>query len=47
MIHNPNNEEFPERMHHTIGKAGWEEVAAYALSWAETQVRDASFATAS
>lgn len=26
--------EFPERSHYTLGQAGWEEVADYALSWA-------------
>jgi pimeloyl-ACP methyl ester carboxylesterase len=26
--------EFPGRSHYTIGQAGWEEVADYALSWA-------------
>jgi pimeloyl-ACP methyl ester carboxylesterase len=26
--------EFPERMHYTLGQAGWEEVADYALDWA-------------
>ncbi len=26
--------EFPERMHYTLGQAGWEEVADYALGWA-------------
>jgi hypothetical protein len=28
--------EFPERSHFTIGEAGWEEVADYALDWAVT-----------
>ncbi len=27
--------EFPERSHYTVGEAGWEEVADYALDWAE------------
>jgi pimeloyl-ACP methyl ester carboxylesterase len=27
--------EFPERSHYTIGEDGWEEVADYALEWAE------------
>jgi len=27
--------EFPERMHSTLEQAGWEEVADYALGWAE------------
>src|SRR6185312_3324513 len=26
--------EFPERTHYTLGQAGWEEVADYALEWA-------------
>ncbi len=26
--------EFPERSHYTLGQAGWEEVADYALDWA-------------
>ena len=26
--------EFPERSHFTLGQAGWEEVADYALDWA-------------
>ena len=25
--------EFPERSHFTLGQAGWEEVADYALDW--------------
>ena len=29
--------EFPERTHFTLGQAGWEEVADYALEWAESQ----------
>jgi alpha-beta hydrolase superfamily lysophospholipase len=28
--------EFPDRSHFTIGEAGWEEVADYALEWAAT-----------
>jgi pimeloyl-ACP methyl ester carboxylesterase len=31
--------EFPNRTHHTIGQAGWEEVADFALQWATEQVR--------
>jgi pimeloyl-ACP methyl ester carboxylesterase len=27
--------EFPDRSHYTVGQAGWEEVADYALEWAE------------
>jgi pimeloyl-ACP methyl ester carboxylesterase len=27
--------EFPERTHYTLGQTGWEEVADYALEWAE------------
>jgi pimeloyl-ACP methyl ester carboxylesterase len=27
--------EFPERSHYTLGEPGWEEVADYALDWAE------------
>lgn len=30
--------EFPGRSHYLIAEKGWEEVADYALSWAETQV---------
>jgi hypothetical protein len=26
--------EFPERTHYTLGQAGWEQVADYALDWA-------------
>ncbi len=29
--------EFPDRSHYTLGEAGWEEVADYALSWAVKQ----------
>jgi pimeloyl-ACP methyl ester carboxylesterase len=28
---------FPGRTHYTLGQAGWEEVADYALTWAETK----------
>jgi pimeloyl-ACP methyl ester carboxylesterase len=31
--------EFPNRTHHTVGQAGWEEVADFALQWATEQVR--------
>ena len=27
--------EFPNRTHHTVGQAGWEEVADFALEWAK------------
>jgi hypothetical protein len=27
--------EFPNRSHYTLGEPGWEEVADYALDWAE------------
>lgn len=30
--------EFPERTHYTLGQSGWEEVADYALTWAEANV---------
>jgi len=30
---------FPERTHFTLGQNGWEEVADYALTWAETASR--------
>jgi alpha-beta hydrolase superfamily lysophospholipase len=35
--------EFPERTHFTLGQAGWEEVADYALAWAEEHVLDESY----
>ena len=35
--------EFPGRNHYTIAAPGWEEVADYALSWAE-QIQEASAA---
>ncbi|HEY4361627.1 MAG TPA: alpha/beta hydrolase [Bryobacteraceae bacterium] len=31
--------EFPERTHYTLGQEGWEEVADYALTWAESKAR--------
>src|ERR1700694_1145543 len=31
--------EFPTRTHHTVGQAGWEEVADFALQWATEQLR--------
>jgi pimeloyl-ACP methyl ester carboxylesterase len=38
--------EFPERTHYTLGQAGWEEVADYALTWAESHERDTAVANA-
>jgi pimeloyl-ACP methyl ester carboxylesterase len=32
--------EFPNRTHHTIGQKGWEEVADFALQWANSNARD-------
>jgi alpha-beta hydrolase superfamily lysophospholipase len=31
--------EFPGRSHFTLGQEGWEEVADYALSWAENAAK--------
>jgi hypothetical protein len=31
--------EFPNRTHHTVGQAGWEEVADFAMEWATNQLR--------
>ena len=31
--------EFPNRTHHTVGQKGWEEVADYALQWANANAR--------
>jgi pimeloyl-ACP methyl ester carboxylesterase len=31
--------EFPGRSHYLIAESGWEEVASYALSWAESQLQ--------
>jgi pimeloyl-ACP methyl ester carboxylesterase len=31
--------EFPNRTHHTVGQKGWEEVADFALQWANEHVR--------
>jgi pimeloyl-ACP methyl ester carboxylesterase len=31
--------EFPGRSHYTIGQDGWEEVADYALEWAEANAK--------
>lgn len=36
--------DFPGRTHYTLGQEGWEEVADYALTWAETHVRRHSVA---
>jgi hypothetical protein len=30
--------EFPERSHYTVGQEGWEEVADYAIEWAQAQL---------
>jgi pimeloyl-ACP methyl ester carboxylesterase len=32
--------EFPNRTHHTVGQKGWEEVADFALQWANNHARD-------
>jgi pimeloyl-ACP methyl ester carboxylesterase len=32
--------EFPNRTHHTVGQKGWEEVADFAIQWANTNARD-------
>ena len=34
--------DFPERTHFTLGEPGWEQVADYALSWAEAHAGDRS-----
>jgi len=31
--------EFPNRTHHTVGQKGWEEVADFALQWANANAR--------
>jgi pimeloyl-ACP methyl ester carboxylesterase len=31
--------EFPGRSHYTVGQDGWEEVADYALAWAEANAK--------
>jgi alpha-beta hydrolase superfamily lysophospholipase len=36
--------EFPERSHYTVGQEGWEEVADYAIDWAQAQLDAASTA---
>jgi pimeloyl-ACP methyl ester carboxylesterase len=32
--------EFPNRTHHTVGQKGWEEVADFAIQWANSHPRD-------
>jgi len=32
--------EFPNRTHHTVGQKGWEEVADFAIQWANNNARD-------
>ena len=32
--------EFPNRTHHTVGQKGWEEVADFAIQWANDNARD-------
>jgi len=32
--------EFPNRTHHTVGQKGWEEVADFAIQWADKNARD-------
>ena len=32
--------EFPNRTHHTVGQKGWEEVADFAIQWANSHTRD-------
>ncbi len=39
--------EFPERTHYTLGQAGWQEVADYALDWAVSHASSKSGAAAS
>jgi len=31
--------EFPNRTHHTVGQQGWEEVADFAIQWANSNAR--------
>ena len=38
--------EYPERSHYTLGQAGWEEVADYALDWAARHATGARVAAA-
>jgi alpha-beta hydrolase superfamily lysophospholipase len=37
---------FPSRTHYTLGQDGWEEVADYALTWAENQAQRYSVTSA-
>jgi len=37
---------FPDRTHYTLGQPGWEEVADYALTWAESKSQQSPLATA-
>ena len=37
--------EYPERSHYTLGQAGWQDVADYALTWAETHAANRSVLT--
>lgn len=37
--------DFPGRTHYTLGQEGWEQVADYALSWAETHAGKSSVAS--
>lgn len=39
--------EFSGRSHYILGQSGWEEVADYALAWAEDHARDVSMAAGS
>lgn len=39
--------EYPDRSHYTLGQAGWEEVADYALSWSTQHARKESVAAGS
>jgi pimeloyl-ACP methyl ester carboxylesterase len=32
--------EFPNRTHHTVGQKGWEEIADFAIQWANAHARD-------
>ena len=38
--------EFPERTHYTLGQEGWEEVADYALGWADSNATKRAAASA-
>ena len=37
---------FAERTHYTLGQDGWEQVADYALTWAESNIRKLPAASA-